>query len=57
MQRLDFTKNYLSRDMRVKLEALVKLPDPKGGYSRYREALREVADPAYRDYCIPWVGT
>jgi hypothetical protein len=42
--------------MVAQLEALVRLPHPENNHARYREALQEVIDPAYRDYCIPWIG-
>ncbi|RXW17464.1 hypothetical protein EST38_g8388 [Candolleomyces aberdarensis] len=39
----------------IRLEGLVKLCSADGNHSRYREALKEVIDPTYRDYCIPWI--
>lgn len=56
VQSLELTRNYLSSNMVSQLEALVSLPDPEGNHSRYRAALNEVIDPAYRDCCIPWIG-
>ncbi|KAJ2924053.1 hypothetical protein H1R20_g13049, partial [Candolleomyces eurysporus] len=55
-QSLDSTRDYLSSNTVAQLEALVKLPHPEGNYSRYREVLAEVIDPAYRDYGIPWIA-
>ncbi|RXW17474.1 hypothetical protein EST38_g8391 [Candolleomyces aberdarensis] len=56
VQSLDLTREPLSSNMVAQLEALVRLPHPEGNYSRYREVLAELIDPAYRDYCIPWIS-
>ncbi|RXW24190.1 hypothetical protein EST38_g1647 [Candolleomyces aberdarensis] len=56
VQNLDLTKNYLSPTMVAQLEELVRLPGPEGNHARYRQALTEVIDPAYRDFCIPWIA-
>ena len=53
---LELTKGFLSKKQMAQYEELVKLADPEDNHRRYRSALEEVIDPAYADFCIPWIG-
>lgn len=53
---LELTREFLSDKQMVQYEELVQLTDPEGNHYRYRRALKEVIDPAYADFCIPWIG-
>ncbi|KAJ3548437.1 hypothetical protein NMY22_g1270 [Coprinellus aureogranulatus] len=53
---LGVTREYLNDRQMAQYEELVQLTDPEGNHSRYRQALKEVPDPAYADYCIPWIA-
>ncbi|TEB36120.1 ras GEF [Coprinellus micaceus] len=53
---LELTREFLSDKQMAQYEELVQLTDPEGNHYRYRRALKEVIDPAYADFCIPWIA-
>ncbi|KAJ6623384.1 ras guanine nucleotide exchange factor domain-containing protein [Mycena sp. CBHHK59/15] len=56
IERLTLTVGALSPHLRDLLQDLKNLLDPSNNHQTYRAALKEVLDPQYKEFCIPWLA-
>ncbi|EFI28427.1 TKL/TKL-ccin protein kinase [Coprinopsis cinerea okayama7 len=52
---INTARNLLSEKFKKWLNEIVSILYPMDDYAAYRSALREIHDPQYADYCIPWL--